>query len=205
MLVAAVGRTSWAIFEGTLRVELPWTSAFALGWRLLFLRIGEGGSSPDGRKRATEGRKSLLRLFELWWERELESQSLLLGLGFALDVGLREVLRRRFATANRARRGRTLAYSWGRRSAGADGHRRGFVVFVENMSGGRTGYGMGIKRRHWVTFKHRIRCRMFESVVSIGGGGEGGVGKRRGARVGVTRSRRTTTSGSYTPHTTHEN
>lgn len=65
--LSRLSRTSYAIFEGTLRVVLPWASPFALGWRLLSsrTRIGDGGSSPDGRKRASEGRNRLPMLFDL--------------------------------------------------------------------------------------------------------------------------------------------
>lgn len=124
-------RTRCAIFEGTLRVELPWASPFALGWRLLVLRIGDGESSPDSRKGAPESRNRLLTLFEVWWERELESQSLRLGL--ALGGGRREDLGRRFAAVKALRRRRALADSWRRRSTGAGGDRRGAVVVVENV------------------------------------------------------------------------
>ena len=52
-----------------------------------------------------------------------------------------------------------------------------------------TGYGMGIKSRHWVTFKHRVRCRRFRTVVSIEE--ESGKRKREGEWASHDRSPRT--------------
>jgi hypothetical protein len=167
------------MFEGKLlRVDLPWASAF--GW------MGDGGngrhSSRESRKSTAPCRDKLFALFELWWERELECQSRRLGLArckyrCGWMARRREVLGRRFAATDGIQRRRALADSWGRCPTG------GVVVDVENRFEGRSSHGMGIKSRHWVTFKHRIRCTTPGSVVSI----EEQSGKREG--VGVTRSR----------------
>lgn len=54
------------------------------------------------------------------------------------------------------------------------------MVVVEDGFEGGIGHGMGIKSRHWVTFKHRIRCTRLGSVVSI----EEQSGKREGETRG---------------------
>jgi hypothetical protein len=124
--------------------------------------MGDWGRSPDSGKRTIECSSRLFALFELRWERELEGQSWRLGQRQArCIVGRREVLRRRLAATDGTQRRRTLADSWGRRSTGASSERREIVVGVENGFEGGTGYGMGIKSLHWVTFKQRIRCTIF--------------------------------------------
>jgi hypothetical protein len=135
-----------------------------------------------------EGSSRLFTLFRLWWERKLEGESWRLGLARCI-VGRRE------DSLVVDSRPRTEFKDGEHLHTAGEGARQAQVVRDEGSSWsskmfelGANGYGMGIKSRHWVTFKHRIRCTMFRSVVSIGEQS----GKERGTRVGVTRSPETT-------------